>query len=245
MKTIQPLYRSTYIGERVNDTRDLTSGAWTSEQITIPPSQTASQYGTKALVIGNGESRRKFNLEAIKHHKNGVPALGALQTYGCNALHRDFRPNFLVVTRPEILNEVMDSNYTAANIVYANRSYVSADPTRLYYIPQDPCWNSGAMAAYMACFDGHAKVYLVGFDGVDTPTHSYNLYQDTNGYPELKDGYNEAFYVQTMLQVFNTYPDVDFVRVKPTDSFRLPEEWKWAPNLRQIDFNQFVNEVDL
>jgi hypothetical protein len=245
MKTIQPLYRSTYVDEQYIRDRTATDGVWTESLTKQRIESTGTQFGTKALVIGNGESRAKFNLANIKNHKNGAISLGALQTYGCNALHREYTPHFLFVTRPEILNEVVDSNYTAANIVYANRSYVNADPTQLYYIPQDPCWNSGAMAAYMACFDGHSKVYMVGFDGVDTPTHSYNLYQDTNGYPELKDGYSEAFYIQSMLQVFNTYPDVDFVRVKPTDSFRLPEEWKWVPNLRQIDFNQFVNEVDL
>lgn len=245
MKTIQPLYRTSHAGELVIDSRKLSDSSWTDETISIPTKYTGSQYGTKALVIGNGESRKKFNLAIMKHHKNGVAALGALQSYGCNALHRDYTPDFLFVTREDIIQEVLDKNYTDANIVYASLAHINTHPQKLYYIPQDPCWNSGALAAYMACFDGHSKVYLVGFDGVDTPTHSYNIYQDTNGYPELKDGYTEAYYVQTMLQVFATYPDVDFVRVKPTNSFRLPEEWKWVPNLRQIDFNQFVNEVDL
>ena len=58
-------------------------------------------------------------------------------------------------------------------------------------------------------------------------------------------GYSEDFWVQTMLEIFNTYNDVDFVRVVPEEQFRMPEAWKYVVNLRQITFNQFAVEVDL
>jgi hypothetical protein len=245
MKNIHPLYRRTYVGESIVTNRTYKDGKWKQDTTRIFPTASSRLVSTNALVIGNGESRSKFDLNVIAEHKGGSVASGALQTYGCNALYRDYVPHFLVATRNEVISELIDSNVTAESIVYANLDITKAHPGKFYYIPQNPCWNSGAMAAYLACFDGHTKVFLVGFDGVDTPTHSYNLYQGTNGYPELEHGYSEEFYVKAMSQVFAAYPKVDFVRVMPTNSFRLPEEWKWVPNLRQIDFNQFVNEVDL
>ena len=45
--------------------------------------------------------------------------------------------------------------------------------------------------------------------------------------------------------VFDLYSNVDFVRVMPMDSYRMPEPWKYILNLRQIDFRQFALEVDL
>lgn len=247
MKQIHPLYRSTYTGEDIVVNRTLKDGKWTHESTTLRAATTGNQYSSnsKALVIGNGESRARFDLNEVKHHKNGAISAGALQTYGCNALHRDYAPHFLVVTNDEIIDEVIGSDYTTTNIVYANLNNVSKFYTQLYRIPQDPCWDAGAMAAYMACFDGHSTVFLIGFDGIDSQDHSYNMYQGTSGYPELENGYSEEFWVRTMGRVFAAYPEVDFVRVMPTSSYRIPAEWKWASNFRQIDFNQFVNEVDL
>jgi hypothetical protein len=85
----------------------------------------------------------------------------------------------------------------------------------------------------------------MGFDGIDHTNDGYNVYAGTNGYTAPSDGFSEEFWNKAMMQVFSTYADVDFVRVVPTENFRMPEEWKYVPNLRQITFNNFVTEVDL
>ena len=91
-------------------------------------------------------------------------------------------------------------------------------------MPQGPAWNSGAIATYLAAFDGHKKVYMMGFDG--------------------RQG-DDLFYEKTMGKVFDLYPEVDFVRVMPTEHFYTPESWKNYLNLRQIDFRSFVLEADI
>jgi hypothetical protein len=40
---------------------------------------------TKVFCIGNGESRKGFDLESLRKH-------GTI--YGCNAIYRDFMPSF-------------------------------------------------------------------------------------------------------------------------------------------------------
>ena len=42
---------------------------------------------SKAFCIGNGESRKGFDLEQLRPHG---------KIYGCNALYRDFTPDVLV-----------------------------------------------------------------------------------------------------------------------------------------------------
>ena len=48
-----------------------------------------------------------------------------------------------------------------------------------------------------------------------------------------------------MATVFETYPDVEFIRVIPTENFYTPEKWRYATNFRQITTRQFVFEADL
>ena len=245
MQTIKKLHRSNYTGESVVTNMTYSDGSWSFEREEVANSVTNNQISNKAVVIGNGNSRKSFNLTHIANHKGGLLAAGALQSYGCNALYRDFAPDFLVATGEEIIKEIADSSYTNDHIVYSHANALLDYPTKFYLTPQDPSWNAGAIAAYMACFDGHKTVYLLGFDGVDHDTDGYNCYVGTNGYPEPSSGYSEAFWNKAMMQVFNTYDDVDFVRVVPTVGFRMPEEWNYVLNLRQIDFNTFVTEVDL
>jgi len=71
------------------------------------------------------------------------------------------------------------------------------------------------------------------------------MYDGTRSYTRPQYGYNENFWVQSMMAVFNTYSDVDFVRVMPTANYRIPEQWKFLVNFRQIDYRQFAIEIDL
>jgi hypothetical protein len=47
------------------------------------------------------------------------------------------------------------------------------------------------------------------------------------------------------MQVFTTYSNIEFIRVMPNAGASMPDQWKYAANLRQIGWQQFVSEVDL
>lgn len=245
MQKIKKLYRGSYSGEHVITNMTYSDGSWSYERETVENNLFNNQISDKAVVIGNGVSRKAFDLNVFTNHRGGLLASGALQSYGCNALYREFSPHFLVANGEEIVTEIANSGYTSEHIVYANANAILDHPNKYYLIPQDPSWNAGAIATYMACFDGHKTVYLMGFDGIDHPDNGYNVYANTPGYPAPSYGYSEEFWVRSMLEVFNTYNDVDFVRVMPTKFFRMPDEWQYVLNLRQITFNEFATEVDL
>lgn len=248
MKKLAQLYRTTYTGEHIVTDLTLKSNLWNVTKEWIGNSVTNNQISNQACVIGNGISRKEFNINLVFNHFGGLLAANKLQTYGCNALYRDHTPDFLVVSGDQsgIVKEVADSGYCTNNIVYASAMDIQANPGKFYLVPQDPNWNAGSVATYMAAFDGHTKVYLLGFDGQDTTHCNYNVYAGTNGYQNATNAQSDpAFLDLTMKAVFDAYPNVDFVRVMPSEFAHMPDIWKYCTNLRQLNFRQFVLEADL
>lgn len=248
MKKLKKLYRKDYQGEDV--TTDLVhSGAkWQVTTEFIPNSVINNQISNQACVIGNGISRKGFNLHTIIGHFGGLLARKKLQTYGCNALYRDHTPDFLVVSGDDsqIITEVAESGYCDNNVVYASAPHIQYHPGKFYLIPQDPAWNSGSVATMLAAFDDHKKIFLLGFDGQDTAGYNYNMYCGTPGYQTATNAQAAPDFLDiTMKMIFDTYNDVDFVRVMPNQYASMPEAWKFCTNLRQISFRQFALEADL
>ena len=61
---------------------------------------------TKVFCIGNGESRKNFNLDQLKPHG---------KIYGCNALYREYKPDVLVSVDHGIMHEIYQSGYCYEN----------------------------------------------------------------------------------------------------------------------------------
>jgi hypothetical protein len=248
MQKIKELYRSSYVGEDVIRDMVYRDGAWDRTVEFVPNVVDNLQTSKKAVVLGNGPSRTElhpnlFNL--LKNHRGGLLASGALQTYGCNAIVRDFMPDF-VVANDEVASELVNGGYCDDNIIYGTQQMVLSYPGKFYLVPQAPNWDMGATAAYLSCFDGHKTVYLMGFDCYSGHTdYQSNVYLGTRGYPKQGDPTTEQYFEKTLVDVMNTYNRVDFVRVAPTNTFYMPESWRYQLNLRQITFNEFKYEVDL
>jgi hypothetical protein len=61
---------------------------------------------SKIFCIGNGESRKDFNLDLLKPHG---------KIYGCNALYREYTPDVLVSVDHGIMHEIYHSGYCYKN----------------------------------------------------------------------------------------------------------------------------------
>lgn len=227
MRTIKKLYRSNYQGESIVVNLRHEEHEWRTELEWVPNAVYNNNISTQAVIIGNGTSRQQFDLNLIKNHRGGLLARNKLQTYGCNNLYKEFTPDFLVAIGNETLSELAESGYTDKHIVYANAPALLDYPKKFYLVPQDPTWNAGTIATYMACFDGHKKVFLLGFDS------------------DIDIVETDAFYEATMAHVMTVYNDVEFIRVMPTPGWVIPEEWKALTNFRQVDFRGFSLEADI
>lgn len=248
MQKIKKLYRANYTGEELVREMTYVNGEWVKESEFVPNVIENKQISGKAVVLGNGPSRLEYHanlFNLLKSHKGGLLGSGRVQTYGCNAILRDFEPDFTVAS-DTLASELVNTGKCEDNIVYGSTDMMLKYPGKFYMIPQNPNWDAGSMAAYLACFDGHKQVYLMGFDlysGHDN--YHLNVYTGTHGYPDTYDTTTESYFEHTMLRVMQIYSDVDFVRVSPTREYYMPASWKYQLNLRQIDFRDFVIEVDL
>jgi hypothetical protein len=248
MKQIQELYRAAYTGENIVTDLTYVGKQWSASQEWIGNSVVNNQISNQACIIGNGISRKKFDINAVFNHFGGILGTLKLQTYGCNALYRDYTPDFLVVSGEinGIVKEVAESGYCNDHIVYASALQIQEYPGQFYLAPQDLGWNSGSLATYIAAFDGHTKIFMIGFDGQDTIGSNYNMYAGTPGYEGADHAHAfSQFFDVTMKDIYDTYSKVDFVRVMPSRNSTIPESWKYCLNFRQIDFNDFILEADL
>jgi len=223
MFKIEQKFRATYTGEEVTTQMTVQGTQQQYEREWVPNNVFNNHLTTQAVVLGGGEMRKNFDMNLIKNHRGGLMGASKLQTYGCNDVYKDIECDFLVVVGRENAAEIARGSYCNNHIVYSNAGNVLDYPGKFYLIPQDPSWNSGAIAAYLAAFDGHDKIFLLGCE-MD------------NEHP---------FWAHAMKLVFDTYPDVDFVLVGQTDAAYVPNEWKNSLNLRVISVRDFVVEADI
>lgn len=245
MLNLNKKYRKNYFGEEIVTERKHEDNVWHDITEMVPNAISNTQLSNRAVIIGNGITRSEFDL---CHFKTPSGLLGAntLQSYGCNALYRDFTPDFLIATGSNgIVEEIASSGYTDNNIVYTNPIHLLEFPNKFYLIPYDPYADAGTTAAYIAAFDGHKRIYLVGFDGHDTSSTNSNIYANTNGYDSWNQNVDDSKWIQNRRQLFDVYDDVDWVWVTPYGRSTMPELLKYCTNLRQISFRDMVLEADL
>ncbi len=227
MQKLKQIYRSSYAGESIVSELVLSDNAWEPKTEYIENSVFSTYTTKQAIAIGNGPTRDQLDLRLIENHKGGIRATDKLQSYACNLIVEEgFTPDFLVVTDPVKVKTIAESEYPSDNIVYANAQYIMQYPGKFYLIPQNPAYDAGAMAAYLACFDGHKKLFLLGYDSYsDEPANS--------------------FYIQTLCHVMDTYRGTEFIRVCPTVKTSCSVELEKRVNFRQISLREFVVEADL
>jgi hypothetical protein len=245
MIKLKKTYRSSYIGEDIVVERRYSDGVWHDTIETVPNAVTNNQISNQAVVLGNSTGRTKMNLSAIKNHRGGLLGARALQSYGCNALYRDFTPDFLVALGNDIVKEIAETTYVNDNIVYTGAMHTLENPGKFYLLPHNPYTDAGTTAAYLAAFDGHKKVYLIGFDGNSTETFNDNMYAGTNGYQLPASPVDGIQWEVARSELFKTYDDTEFIQVTEQGRVTNPSSWISCPNFRQISFRQFALEADL
>ena len=244
MLKINKLYRKTYPGEYIVVERNYANGVWQDTTEFVPTAVTNTQISNKAVIIGNGPSRLEFDMRAVFEHRGGLLGATTVQTYGCNALYRDYTPDFLIARGNNIIDELASSDYVNNNIVYTSSIDVLRYPDKFYLIPVDPYTDAGTTAAYIAAFDGHKTIFLLGFDNQDSPGFNYNVYSGTAGY-DSNTTTSDQKWIADRVMLINTYNDVDFVWVTNSGRWTMPEAWKTLINFRQISFKEFVLEASL
>ena len=105
-------------------------------------------------------------------------------------------------------------------------------------LPMVSYLDSGASAAMLAAFDGHQKVFLIGFDG-DLGRGWQTLYDDTYPYNENKVDLPLDTWQNNLYEVMSAYKDTKFYRLQ-SDGQRAPDKWRQLPNFKDVSFRDAV-----
>ena len=94
-----------------------------------------------AFVLGNGTSRKPINLETLQ--KKGM-------TYGCNALYREYSPDYLICVDPRMVHEVNRAGYQNSHTVWTNYNISYKNYKNFNYFDPMKGWSSGPSALWLA-----------------------------------------------------------------------------------------------
>lgn len=157
----------------------------------------------KAAIIGNGVSRKDIDLESLCKVVDS--------TYGCNALVRDFEPDYLIAIDDKILEEIRASDFPENKLIEIpfDKQFEPAE-----FNPSRPRENAGMLAMREAIKAGHDSLICIGFDFLldDAPANLGNIYNGTFGYgPETRANVNDCYNRTRYLEWFcNQNTDVRF-----------------------------------
>ena len=197
---------------------------------------------SNALVIGNGKSRLQFDL----HELNAT-----LVTYGCNALYRDFIPDYLIAHDFGISDEIVAKNvhyqtkfYTQHGTKMDHRKNIG-EP--INFVLQDKYMgDSGTGALRLACMNGHSVIYMIGFDYSNDNKYIDNVYAGTTHYQPGKINNGGLFMLQqweTRLRyICDTYKDTRIIRVNGNGYIPTCKKDNFK-NISVKEFKEITNEL--
>ena len=191
-----------------------------------------------ACVIGNGPSRKPLNLEHIK---------SIMTTYGCNALYRDFIPDYLVSMDILMVMEIIDNNVHYKTNFYTQHGTKTDDLHRTgepinFIKSQRDTPDSGNAAIDLCASNNHDIVYMIGFDYTVNDTIP-NIYTGTKNYNknDVYPGANQqdTRWKNKLRQIVRKYPNTKFVRVVGTANKVNIQ----LDNFIEITTNEFTEEL--
>jgi hypothetical protein len=240
-----PFYAAEYEGEFIIHSTIIKDGQREEEREWVPATLDNNDHRGNAVIIGNGDSREKFDLRLLAKHKGGLFASLKLQSYGCNALYRDFSPDFLVCNTPVMMEEIVQTDYCSKNIVYSSAALMVKYPGKFHLVPQNYTMNAGAVATYLAAFHEHANIYLIGFDNQQAEGYNNNRYAGTNAYKNNDENVTSIKWEANMKRIFDAYLDTTFHYIHPNADYICPDPWKWCKNLKLKNYRDYISELDI
>jgi len=220
---MQARYRTDYAGEFVIlETR---WGAGKKEEVRewIPNPIENHHLSGRAACIGSDLDRWQFDYTRLQRHRGGLLGSKKLQTYGTGPIAQQMRLDFAVETNTDGLNKILETAYQRDNIVYTTARNCIANPGEFYLIPYKPRLIDMIVAVYLAAFDGHQEVFLLGYTD-ESPGESLN-------------------WESQLAEVFVAYPGVKFYLVG--ESTRMPDQWVECFNTQVITYPEFISYCDV
>lgn len=182
----------------------------------------------RSFVLGNGKSRLSIDLNELKSYG---------QIYGCNALYREFEPDYLVAVDSKMIIEIANARYQLHHEVWTNSNIRYKSFNGFKYFEPSLGWSSGPTALFLAAKHQVPEIYILGFDYTGINGLVNNVYADTDNY---KTSNQPATYYgnweRQTESVIKANPKIRFYRVVE-DTFYSPT-WQHH-NFRHLNIKEF------
>lgn len=220
---IQARYRRDYDGEFVVIETRLADGQSNQTREWIPNAIENHHISGRAAVIGSRALSHRFQYQRLQRHRGGLLGKKRLQTYGTSDLWRDMKFDFFITSDRKQISDIADTGYDERCTVFTTGRICVEHPGRFYLIPFLPQIDPLAMPIYLAAFDGHAEIFLLGYC-LEMPGGSRNWIADINS-------------------VLAAYRGTSFVLVGVEAN--MPESWRSQSNVRCMAVPEFVSYCDV
>ena len=181
-----------------------------------------------AYCIGNGPSRKDFDLKKLKKG----------ETYGCNALYRDFIPDHLFCIDGEMASEWNENNVQSKCKVYSTM-YETNKHKGFNLIPNyEKLACSGDQSIKTAYHNGCRQIFLIGYDYMEYgPNMLNNMYQGSKNYGVRITKEEFAKSINWFLKFVHDKKDCTFVLVH--DKITKQIKQNTIDNLNIISYKEF------
>jgi hypothetical protein len=217
------LYRSEYPGEFVVVETKWSGGKKTQTREWIAnPIENQHISGRAACIASNVDTHR-FDHVRLERHRGGLLGSKKLQTYGTGTIAQSMRLDFACESNIDQLTLLLDSGYTKDNITYTTIRNCLQEPGEYYIVPHRPRFCDQALLLYLAAFDGHKEIFLLGYN--KETVCDYTQWQ------------------QHVTEIIKGYSGIQFYLVGEKSNF-FPE-WVNCANVSTMDHRHFITYCDV
>lgn len=216
-------YRKDYTGEFIITNTAWAGGRKRTSREWIPNPIENHHISGRAACIGSVSDGVHFDFTVLQRHKGGLLGSKKLQTYGTGEIAKHMRLDFTVEKDDEILKQLVQQNYFKENIVYTTPRNCIKYPNVFYTIPHNPPVIKQVASAYLAAFDGHKEIFLLGYNNDAELGHI-----------------DWALHLEKLI---SAYSSTKFYHVshKP----QTPTSWLGYNNLTQMTHKEFIIHADI
>lgn len=200
-------------------------------------------------IIGNGESRRGFDLSPLKSFSTVI---------GCNAIHRDYVTEYLVCADRHMCQQAVNLVGKGTTIFTRDKwSDQFANWPNVRKLPDLPYsgdkrqdepfhWGTGPYAGVLGLTFKPKAIFMLGFDlySSDKSTPN-NMYTGSEGYTYIKRAVDPSYWIYQFHKLMGySDPSTRWIVVNSPD-WKMPEEWKKHPNVFQETYEgmaRFINK---
>jgi hypothetical protein len=219
---MQTTYRSDYPGEFVILETKWSGGKKTETREWIPNPIENQHISGRAACIGTNIDRYRFDYTRLSRHRGGLLSSKKLQTYGTGPIALEMSLDFTVETNSTQLAQVRAAGIQQDNVVYTTPRNCINNPGEFYLIPQRPLIVDLATIIYLAAFDGHQEIFLLGYN------------------KEIEGGRNT--WAADIADIFRSYP-VNFYLIG--ESTNMPAGWLDCSNVRTMNYQNWISYCDV